>query len=179
MIITGVDTGMHGALVTVGDDGDPIAATILRPGKRAAGWKTPSPPEVSSVSGQIFGHLLENEPEAITYETVAMVRGIAPSRSLFITEGLLLASSAEMAIPIFGVQQQTLRGWVKKKLGIEKWERGKAKEQILEALPMFVLPQLIESVVAVVGACPKRYHDDLAEAYLCALWGQATIEVER
>lgn len=177
LLVTGVDTGMNGAMVSVRPDGELVCATVLFPGKRDPGWRTPSPGEVERLYGQMAGHLYVARPGAIVYEQVSVTRGVGPSRSLFICEGLLLKLSVQLGVPIFGVQQQSLRAWVKRYLGIAKWRKGEGKAQILEAMPEEVMRQSARWVRTLQHReIPDKRRDDVADAYLTARWGQEHIE---
>jgi len=178
-MVTGVDTGMKGAMATVAPDGTPVDAILLRSGPRQRGWKTPSPREVGSISLQMRQHLEANGPARIAYERISATQGIAASRSLFICEGLLLAHADDIRIPVHGIQQQTLRAWVKRHLGIGKWKKGQGKQQILEAMDRDVMGQLLSMCHRQLPGGVKlkqgRY-DDVADAYLVARWLQETIQ---
>lgn len=179
--MVGVDTGLRGAVVTVRPNGNVMHATLLDPGKRMDGWKTPSPPEVSRVYMQMREHLEDVVVSAIVYEQVSATRGIAAARSLFMCEGLLLDIAHDMGVPIFGAQQATLRAWVKQHLGIQKWQKGKGKQQILEGLDQLdprVMQHAQEMVVDRQRRCPTKRLPDLADAYLAARWGQENIQTE-
>lgn len=176
--VTGVDTGMRGALVTITKTALVLRATLLNPGKRQDGWRTPSPPEVSRIYTQMRSHIEGSGSEAIVFEQVSATRGVAAARSLFICEGLLLDIAADLAIPIFGCQQQTLRAWVRQHLDIGKWKKGQGKQQILDAMPVWALQDARDYVVSVQGRCPDKRLDDLADAFLAARWGQETIQTE-
>lgn len=175
LIVTGVDTGMLGALVTVAPDGTPLASTVLKPGKRTQGWTTPCPRQVSMVGQQMRRHVEFNAPDCIAYEQVSTTRGIAAARSLFICEGLLLAIANHLELSAWPVQQNTMRAWVKRYLAIGKWKKGQGKQQILDAMGV----ELVRDLVELTGHdVPERRWPDLADAYLCARWAQATIQTK-
>lgn len=181
MIVTGVDTGMKGALATVAPDGSVLDAQLLRAGPRQRGWKTHSPREVANISGQLRRHLEHNAPDRVAYERISATRGIAAARSLFICEGLLLAHADELGLPVDGVQQQTLRAWVKRHLGIAKWKKGQGKQQILDAMDRGVMGDLLACCNARLptGANLKQTrYDDVADAYLTARWCQLRLQEE-
>jgi len=177
LTVCGVDTGLLGGLATLDPQGRIVDATLLRPGKRADGWRTPSPPELSRVYQQMRDHIVLTKPEAIVYEQVGATRGIAAARSLFMCEGILLEIADSVGVPVFGVMQATLRVWVKELLGIEKWEKGKSKLQVLDAMSSWALSDLIDAVEAKSGKVPERRRPDLADAYHAARWGQMLLQV--
>jgi len=175
LIVTGVDTGMLGALVTVQPDGRPLGATILLPGKRDASWSTPDPRQLAMVSGQMTRHVTFHAPDCVAYEQVSVTRGVAAARSLFMCEAMLLRLTESLGLSAWPVQQQTLRGWVKKRLGIAKWEKGRGKQQVMDALGPLVMQELVELTGTKV---PEKRWPDLADAYLCARWAQHTIRLK-
>lgn len=172
LIVTGVDTGMLGALVTVAPNGEALGATLLKPGKRDPSWRTPDPQQVAMVAGQMRRHVEFHAPDCVAYEQVSVTRGVGAARSLFMCEAMLLAMTHDLGLFAAPVQQQTLRAWVKRHLDIQKWVKGRGKEQILDALG----PAVVADLVSMAGGdVPERRWPDLADAYLCARWAQHTI----
>lgn len=176
--VTGVDTGLNGALVTVNPGGSVMSATLLHPGDREDGWTTPSPSEVSAVYMQMRGHLEHAGPGAVVYEQVGATRGVAAARSLFMCEGLLLDICHDLGVPVFGVMQATLRAWVAEHLGISKWTKGMGKQQVADAMDPEVVACMDHhsNVARLTPARQRHRRTDLADAYLTARWGQHNIQ---